>query len=697
MRLAIRWKLMLGIGVPLLALLGLLLFLDYARLRESAYAETERREAEVAERYAASLDGTLRSLAQGAKTLASVFESNASFSEAEVYDFLARNVQSDGLIFGSALALEPGGWPFRMNEMGPPAPSSIPVAARPARAGFEPRGDLHAPYVFRGARTAGVDGAGAEAWAGLLRLDVAESYDYTDGQWAWYDGPSRSGLARWTEPYFDENAGNAAMVTFSQPFFRDGAFRGVVTVDVDLEGLSRRLRGAAGAEIILLSRRGAVVAGPAMFKPMEENIFEIAKRVGRPELERLGSEMVGGGRGTVPIVEPGTTRRMLAFFAPVSSTGWSVAGLVAERDVMAPVMAVLQQRLAGGLMFIAIILAVVLGMGVWIVRPIRRLAKSVRGMSLTDVESGGSGSGGGAGAVGSAAGAEAAPAAVSGDEVGELSAAIASMRGQIRAQVEALTRETAARQAVEAELRVARAIQTSLLPTVFPSGPGMATYGVSSPARFVGGDFFDVFPCGEGRFALVIADVSGKGVPAAMFMAVTRTLIRDVGAGELGPGACLDRANRMLLEANPECMFVSMFMARFDARTGVLRYANGGHPVPLVVNAAGEVRTMGETTGTVLGAMEIPMVAEREVTLEAGDRLVLYTDGVSEARAPSGEFYGVARLEALLKATRGMAAKEMCERALTALAEFQPQGQHDDITLLVLDRVGGEWSKLPKG
>ena len=292
MRLAIRWKLMLGIGVPLLALLGLLLFLDYARLRESAYAETERREAEVAERYAASLDGTLRSLAQGAKTLASVFESNASFSEAEVYDFLARNVQSDGLIFGSALALEPGGWPFRMNEMGPPAPSSIPVAARPARAGFEPRGDLHAPYVFRGARTAGVDGAGAEAWAGLLRLDVAESYDYTDGQWAWYDGPSRSGLARWTEPYFDENAGNAAMVTFSQPFFRDGAFRGVVTVDVDLEGLSRRLRGAAGAEIILLSRRGAVVAGPAMFKPMEENIFEIAKRVGRPELERLGSEMV---------------------------------------------------------------------------------------------------------------------------------------------------------------------------------------------------------------------------------------------------------------------------------------------------------------------------------------------------------------------------------------------------------------------
>lgn len=657
--------------MPLLGLLGLWLFVDYARLRESAYAETERREAEVAERYAASLDGTLRSLAQGAKTLASVFESNASFSEAEVYDLLARNVESDGLIYGSAMALAPGGWPFRVDLVGPALPSRIPEAG----AGVRERDDLHAPYVFRGGRE------GGEAGRPLLRLDVAERYDYTQPRWVWYDGPSRSGLARWTEPYFDQNAGDVAMVTFSQPFFREGAFRGVVTVDVDLASLSKRLGGmAAGPEVFLLSRRGAVVAGPALYKPLEENIFELSKRLGWPALERLGSAMVGGGRGTVPIVEPVTERRLLAFYAPVPSTGWSVAGLVAERDVMLPVMAVLQQRLAGGLLFIAIILAVVLGMGVWIVRPIRRLAGAVRGMSLADGadEAAGLASGGG----------DAAEPVANGDEVGELSAAIASMRGQIKAQVEALTRETAAREAVEAELRVARAIQTSLLPTVFPSGPGMATYGVSLPARFVGGDFFDVFPCGGGRFALVIADVSGKGVPAAMFMAVTRTLIRDVGGGALGPGACLDRANRMLLEANPECMFVSMFMARFDARTGVLRYANGGHPAPLVVDAAGEVRSVGETTGTVLGAVEIAMVAEREVTLRVGERLVLYTDGVSEARAPSGEFFGVARLEALLKATRGLSAEAMCERALVELREFQPQGQHDDVTLLVLDRVG---------
>lgn len=674
MNLAIRWKLILGIGLPLLALLGLWLFLDYARLRESAYTETERREREVAERYAASLDGAFRSVAQVSRTLASVFESNASFTEPEIYELLGRNVLADPLVYGSCLALAPGPWPFRSDQVGPTPPSDIPLADRaPRRA----RADLHAPYVFRGPGS-------TPAAPNLLRIDIGDSYDYTLPEWDWFHGPARTGLPRWTEPYFDENAGEIAMVTFSQPFFREQAFRGVVTVDIDLEALSKRLRASAApeAELFLLTRRGTLVAGPSPFKPFKDNIFELAKTLDRPEFKRLGDAMVSGGRGTVPLRDPANDRRLLVFYAPVAYTGWSIAAVVSEDDVMAPVLALLQQRLIGGLLFIAIILAVVLGMGVWIVRPIRRLARAVRGMSLEDPEFGLD-----PGEPDRPRGAD--PRGMrSGDEVSELSAAIASMRGQIRAQVEAITRETAAREAVEAELRVARAIQTSLLPTQFPRRPDLIVHGLSEPAKFVGGDFYDIFPSGENTYTLVIADVSGKGVPAAMFMAVTRTLVRDVSALKLTPAECLKRANALLLEANPECMFVSVFLGSYHVPTGRLTYANAGHPSPLIADRAGAVRAVGETTGTVMGAVEDPIITEREVTLPPGATLVMFTDGVPEARAPGGAFYGLDRLQTLLKSEVTAGPEELCKRLLAELITFQPQGPHDDITLLAVHRPG---------
>jgi phosphoserine phosphatase RsbU/P len=238
---------------------------------------------------------------------------------------------------------------------------------------------------------------------------------------------------------------------------------------------------------------------------------------------------------------------------------------------------------------------------------------------------------------------------------------------------------------IKAELDVARALQIAILPATFPAKPGCDGAARMIPATTMCGDFYDFIELPDGRIGLVMADVSGHGVPAAFFMAVARTNLRDLAALYADPGACLAHTNRALCAQNPMDLFVTVLYCVFDPTTGVLCYANGGHNPPYLRRADGSVEALDGAGGLVLGAMPDVEFPDHTVQLRAGDRVVLYTDGVTEAWNSADEAYGAERLIAEVQACGDGQAAAIVERICHSVTNFAGSAaQSDDITLTVL-------------
>ncbi len=242
--------------------------------------------------------------------------------------------------------------------------------------------------------------------------------------------------------------------------------------------------------------------------------------------------------------------------------------------------------------------------------------------------------------------------------------------------------------AIQNELDVASKMQQSILPASFPMAPEYEVFGNMEPARNVGGDFFDVIYLENGRIGLAVADVSDKGVPAALFMMSSRTLLKGCAIGMGSPGDVLGEVNNLLTENNETIMFVTLLYAVFDPETGVLTYANGGHCNPLLVHSDGSSEELAHTKGVALGVMPDLEYREDHVTLAPEDTLILYTDGVSEAMNAEGEEFGVERLRELFTNNPPSNAKEANEAVLQAVSEFAGNTpQSDDVTCLVIRRI----------
>lgn len=243
--------------------------------------------------------------------------------------------------------------------------------------------------------------------------------------------------------------------------------------------------------------------------------------------------------------------------------------------------------------------------------------------------------------------------------------------------------------ALERELGIARQMQLSILPTRFPVAAGYEVFANMQPARAVGGDFYDVLQLEAGRIGLAIADVSDKGVPAALFMMSSRTLLRGAAIGCRDPGDVLKEVNNMLVSNNESMMFVTVFYAIFDPVNGTLTYANGGHNEPLLVHADGSSELLPPTGGVAAGVMSDFQYNSGSVRLSAGDAVVLYTDGVTEAMNPNDEEYGVEQLLRLFAEGPRSSAKQTNEAVFQAVSEFaEGTAQSDDITCLTLHYKG---------
>lgn len=276
-------------------------------------------------------------------------------------------------------------------------------------------------------------------------------------------------------------------------------------------------------------------------------------------------------------------------------------------------------------------------------------------------------------------------------DLDDLSVTIEKAIDQIN-YVHQMQKEHSQLESLKGDLAIASEIQQAILPRVFPPFPEIADKldiaASMTPAKDVGGDFYDLFRIDDERIGFVIADVSGKGIPAAIFMAVSRTLIRATGVRGGSPAECIAYSNKLLAAESVDCMFVTVFYGIININTGEINYCNAGHNPPYVLKHDGKVEPLPTMGDCMVGAIDGLPYHEATLQLEKGDALVMYTDGVTEAMNIDYQQFGEERLEETLEDVAMHNCQEMVDAIKSDVATFAGEAeQSDDITVLTLKRL----------
>ncbi len=238
---------------------------------------------------------------------------------------------------------------------------------------------------------------------------------------------------------------------------------------------------------------------------------------------------------------------------------------------------------------------------------------------------------------------------------------------------------------LEKELQVAFEIQTSILPQTLPDLAGYDFGALMVPARAVGGDFYDIIPLSSDKVGIIIGDVADKGVPSAIFMAQTHALLYAMATRDASPAWVLQRVNQLLIKMGESSLFVTVLYGILDRRTNLFSYARAGHELPIVVSANGKAEIAPYNQGQLMGVLDNPILDEQTVSIPSGGVIVLYTDGVIDARHSNGLSFGMERLIKELELPRDGSAQDQCDRLWQVLSNFQSKdAQEDDVTLVII-------------
>lgn len=275
-------------------------------------------------------------------------------------------------------------------------------------------------------------------------------------------------------------------------------------------------------------------------------------------------------------------------------------------------------------------------------------------------------------------------------DMDDLALTIEKAIGQI-GYVHATQKEHKELVSLQKDLTLASEIQQYFLPSVFPPFPEdsgkLDIYASMEAAKDIGGDFYDFFRIDDDHIGLVIADVCGKGIPAALFMAVSQTILRAKAASSATAAECLTETNRLLADYSVEYMFVTMFYAIYNTKTGHVNYCNAGHNAPYVLRADGTIELLPKAGNVMVGAFKNAVYKEDTLQLAHGDTLVMFTDGVTEAMNRSDKVFGNKRLEFLLGGLSDLSCQQIVETVKTGISYFVDGAeQSDDMTMLVLRR-----------
>jgi sigma-B regulation protein RsbU (phosphoserine phosphatase) len=486
---------------------------------------------------------------------------------------------------------------------------------------------------------------------------------------AWYSDARERGAPGWSEPYRDGEL-NATVITLAAPVRRaDGAFMGAAAASVRLDFLSSVVReihlGASGFALVL-TRNGLLVAHSRrdLSRGVHDPLAELAPEL-RGLVEPVAKRAQSGESGFAALPIDGRVFRLT--YRPIGAhTGWTIATAYAEDELFADVSALQRSQIVLAASGLAILALAIVILSRRITRPLAALAASAGRLATGDLDG-------------------PLPEAESRDEIGALTAAFRHMRDSLKEYIRNLQETTAAKERLEGEMKAARRIQADMLPSPTAGGAssGYELSAVLVPARAIGGDLFDHFEQ-QGRVFFLVGDVSGKGVAAALFMARAKTVFDAIATRERDPGAVLGRLNSTLCQQNDAGMFVTAVCGTFDLKTRVVTFATAGHEPPILVDAEGCSRALDTEGGRVLGVIDLDHYPVSTHTLAAGDALVMYTDGVSEAQDPGGDFFGAERLLAATSRSAGSAAR-ITAGVLDSVKTFASTApQSDDITILTL-------------
>ena len=510
---------------------------------------------------------------------------------------------------------------------------------------------------------------------GTLQTEQEGDEDYQYFYLDWYLQPKLLNQPCWTEPYSDweqddaEDRQTQRMVSYCKPLTTSAGFIGSISLDISLKWLSDNLspvKPYPHSYSILISRGGTYLVHPDPDKLFYQTIFTEGLIDSKPAQDELGKSMLELEAGFRRLEIDGV--RSYVFFTPLKATGWSMAIVCPESDIFGRF-----NRLRWFITTIDLLGLLLLFFSCFQVirktmRPLSDLARQAEEIASGHFDT-------------------VLPASTQPDELGTLSRSFADMQSSLVTYMDELTRTTANKVRIEGELQIARDIQMGMIPQVFPPFPDrkdIDLYASMEPAREVGGDLYDYFIQG-GRLYFCIADVSGKGVPASLFMAVVRNLFRAAGKQELLPDEIARRINDILSDGNEQLMFVTMFIGAIDLETGRLDFCNCGHNPPVVLPHDGKPVFLSCKANTSIGILPDARFEGEYVDGFKDTPLFLYTDGLNEAENPDHELFGSDRLLAILGEpyTDAETVVKRMQKAISA--HVAGADASDDLTMLCLE------------
>lgn len=499
-----------------------------------------------------------------------------------------------------------------------------------------------------------------------------DNYDYT--YYDWYVIPRCTGNSYWTDPYIDKVWGNLSMCSYSVPLKdREDRFIGVLCAGIEtawFTDMIDSIRMYDNSYNFLIGKTAGYIVHPDPEFIINETIFTHALLKGDSTLANIGRRMISGETGMEEIDISG--EHSMVFFTPIRSNGWSIATVCPKSDIFAEV-----YRLSRAMAFIALIsiilMVLIIRMTIYrATRPLTLLAESADRIAEGNFS-------------------VPLPDFSGDDEVGRLGRSFSTMQTSLSSYMERLRRTTAAKERIESELSIAREIQMGMVPKTFPPYPerdDIDIYAILNPAKEIGGDLYDFF-IKDNMLFFAIGDVSGKGVPASLLMAVTRSHFRSVASTLKAPSAIIESMNKALSGTNDSNMFVTFFTGILDLDTGKVEYSNAGHNPPMILGPSGQVTRLNPDPNLPIGFFPDYKYTEGTFLLEPGSALILYTDGLTEAENKEHELYGEGRLTASVAAQKDKdAAATIAGLYSDVECHVNGAAQSDDLTILAIKYIG---------
>ena len=548
--------------------------------------------------------------------------------EQALYDITARMVANNQSIVGSAIAFREG---YRNGE------------------------HFFSPYSYRDRET-----------GQIISTQLGNnSYDYF--YMDWYLIPVLLEKPFWSEPYYDEGGGEQYMCTYSYPI-RDSSdsIVAVVTADINLDWLSElvsRIRPYEGSFMFMVTGTGSYVAAEQIESLRGETLYSLACRLNNESLIDISRAILRGEKGMRRYFYNG--QLSFVVYGPLEN-GWSAAISCRYKEVLARTSQMHMILIMIGAIGLFLLFIMCYAAIRKLTHPLVEISDAAMGIAQGNFNT-------------------QLPYVKHNDEIGRLRNSFEYMQKSLVAYIDELKTTTSAKERFESELNIARQIQMHMVPGVFPKEGDYDLFAMMQPAKEVGGDLYDFFTKGR-KLYFVIGDVSGKGVPASLFMAITRSAFRFIAGLDIPVDEVVSKINVAVSNGNETGMFVTLFAACLDLDTGEMQYCNAGHNRMVIKYPDGSAAFLEQKANLAVGVFEDFKFQLQRTTLEKGCRLVLYTDGVTEAETADKSQFGDQALVSLVQnLPAGMDSKAMVGRLYDAVKTFTADNeQNDDITIMVI-------------